>query len=40
MDTFNSEFVAYELSEYQDTKLVTDTLNKLNCISENTIFTQ
>lgn len=37
MDTFNSEIVAYQLSEQADTQLVVDTFNQLNHLKETTI---
>lgn len=37
MDTFNSEIIAYQISDHPDTKLATDTLNQLTGLSEDTI---
>lgn len=37
MDTFNSEIIAYQISDHPDTKLVLNTLEQLDNLSENTI---
>lgn len=37
MDTFNSEIIAYQLSDHQDTALAVDTLNQLGELPNNVI---
>ena len=37
MDTFNSKIIAFEISDHSDTKLATDTLEKLSDLPNGTI---
>ncbi|MDT1958941.1 DDE-type integrase/transposase/recombinase [Carnobacterium divergens] len=38
MDTFNSEIVAYKISDHPDTKLAVDTLNQIDTFPKGASF--